>query len=150
MRSTTTGIIGVGYEGRDLDRFVDDLLGRGVGVLADVRLTPLSRKPGFSKRALAEAVTDAGIDYLHLRELGNPKDNRPGFAGDRTELTAARRRYADLLGDQAGDALDRLAVLAQNELVAVMCFEADEHRCHRHVVLAQVRRRLAAGDLVLA
>jgi uncharacterized protein (DUF488 family) len=150
MRSTTTGIIGVGYEGQNLDDFVANLIGRGIGVLADVRLTPLSRKPGFSKRALAEAVTDAGIDYLHLRELGNPKDNRPGFAGDQRALTTARRRYADLLGDQAGDALDRLAVLAQNELVAVMCFEADEHRCHRHVVLTQVRRRLAAGDLVVA
>lgn len=143
MMLETTGIIGVGYEGLDLDAFVGRLLARGVDVLADVRLTPLSRKRGFSKRALAEAVSTAGIEYLHLRQLGNPKINRPGFAGARHELLAARGRYAELLDDEvAAAALDRLAQLAGSGCVAVMCFEADEERCHRHVIMSEVRTRL--------
>ncbi|GAA3465427.1 hypothetical protein GCM10018963_74400 [Saccharothrix longispora] len=137
------GVVGVGYEGLDVEGFVSRLTDLGVRVLADVRLTPISRKRGFSKRALAETLSEAGVEYLHLRELGNPKDNRPGFAGDDVALSRARGRYADLLDVGAADsALDRLAVLAGEWRVAVMCFEADEERCHRHVVLEAVRARL--------
>jgi uncharacterized protein (DUF488 family) len=138
-----SGVVGVGYEGLDVEGFVSRLVDLGAGVLADVRLTPISRKRGFSKRALAEAVSAAGVEYLHLRELGNPKDNRPGFSGDAAALTEARGRYAELLGlEDAGTALDRLAALAGERRVAVMCFEADEERCHRQVVLRAVRARL--------
>jgi uncharacterized protein (DUF488 family) len=136
------GVTGVGYEGLDVDAFVSKLVELEVDVLADVRLTPISRKRGFSKTALAAAVSEAGVEYLHLRALGNPKDNRPGFAGDAAELSQARGRYAELLtADEAGNALDRLAELAEDHRVAVMCFEADEERCHRHVVLREVRNR---------
>ncbi|MFD7655237.1 DUF488 family protein [Actinosynnema sp. NPDC059797] len=139
-------MVGVGYEGLDVEGFVSRLSDLGVQVLADVRLTPISRKKGFSKRALAEALSSAGVEYLHLRELGNPKDNRPGFAGDGAALSQARGRYAELLDVEAADgALDRLTVLARQRRVAVMCFEADEERCHRHVVLQAIRARL---DLV--
>jgi uncharacterized protein (DUF488 family) len=114
-----------------------------VDVLADVRLTPISRKRGFGKTALGEAVAAVGIEYVHLRELGNPKSNRAGFGGGPEELADARRRYAALLTqDVAQVALDRLAELARRRHVAVLCFEADESRCHRHVVLHEVRRRL--------
>ncbi|MEU6365372.1 DUF488 family protein [Streptomyces sp. NPDC046931] len=37
------------YEGRDIDSFVASLLDAQIDVVADVRLTPISRKPGFSK-----------------------------------------------------------------------------------------------------
>ncbi len=50
-----------------------------VNVLVDVRLTPLSRKPGMSKRQLADALTAVGVEYLHLPALGNPRDNRDAF-----------------------------------------------------------------------
>jgi hypothetical protein len=33
----------------------------------------------MSKRKLAAALADAGIDYMHLPALGNPKDNRQPF-----------------------------------------------------------------------
>ena len=138
------GVVGVGYEGLDVEGFVSRLADLRVRVLVDVRLTPISRKRGFSKRALAEAVTGAGLEYLHMRELGNPKDNRPGFAGDDAALSRARERYAELLGVRDADgALDQLVALAGERRVAVMCFEADEERCHRHVVLAAVRARLS-------
>src|SRR5215475_5885808 len=88
-------IVGVGYEGRTIDDFVVDLAARGVEVLADVRLTPISRKKGFSKRQLAQALAAVGITYQHLPELGNPKDNRAGFAGDNDELNRARSLFSE-------------------------------------------------------
>jgi uncharacterized protein (DUF488 family) len=143
MQVQAAGIVGTGYEGTDLDSFISYLTEQRISVLADVRLTPISRKRGFSKRALAEALAAAGISYLHLRSLGNPKVNRAGFSGDDEQLLDARHRYATLLNQEAAlAALDELAEHAQHQRVAVMCFEADESRCHRHVVLTEVRSRL--------
>ena len=137
------GVVGVGYEGRDAEQFVHELVTAGVGVVVDVRLTPISRKRGFSKRALAENLEAAGIRYEHLRALGNPKDNRAGFAGEDDELRAALDRYSALLGAaDAVAALDRVAELAVSNRVAVLCFEAHDHRCHRQVVLSQVDEQL--------
>ncbi|MFI7674196.1 DUF488 family protein [Actinophytocola sp. NPDC049390] len=137
------GVVGVGYEGRDVEQFVDELLAARVDVVVDVRLTPISRKRGFSKRALAEYLEAAGIRYEHLRALGNPKDNRAAFSGDSDELHAALDRYSTLLADaDAAAALDRVTELAASERVAVLCFEAHDHRCHRQVVLSRVDEQL--------
>ncbi|TDD68485.1 DUF488 domain-containing protein [Jiangella aurantiaca] len=127
------GVIGVGYEGHTIESFVADLAASGVGLVADVRLTPMSRKAGFSKRGLAAALAAAGIDYVHLPALGNPRDNRVPFAaGDH----AARQRYADRLAEPEGQAaLDLLAEESAARLVALLCLEADQSRCHRQAVL---------------
>src|SRR5690242_2165106 len=102
-------IIGVGYEGGTVEQVIGDLILAGVSVLVDVRLTPLSRKPGFSKRALSTQLTAAGIDYVHLPELGNPKWNRPGFAADGAEREEARNNYRNgLRSPDAVAALDRI------------------------------------------
>lgn len=107
------GVVGVGYEGQHAEQFVDELRSAGVDVVVDVRLTPISRKRGFSKRSLAEHLESAGIRYEHLRALGNPKDNRAGFAGDANELRSALARYDELLADtDAAAALDRVTELA--------------------------------------
>ncbi|GAB7041545.1 MULTISPECIES: DUF488 domain-containing protein [Catenuloplanes] len=142
-----TGLVGVGYEGRAIDEFVEDLVDRGVAHLVDVRLTPISRKRGFSKTALGNALTAAGIRYDHRRELGNPKANRAGFGGADEELFEARAVYAGLLQDGAAEhTLDELARAATRELVALLCFESDESRCHRHVVLRELARRISAAE----
>lgn len=137
------GVVGVGYEGQQAEQFVGELQSTGVDVVVDVRLTPISRKRGFSKRLLAEYLDAVGIRYEHLRALGNPKDNRAGFAGDADALRSALARYDDLLADaDAAAALDRVTELAMSSRVAVLCFEASDHRCHRQVVLSRVDARL--------
>jgi uncharacterized protein (DUF488 family) len=136
-------VVGVGYEGQHAEQFVDELRSAGVDVVVDVRLTPISRKPGFSKRSLAEHLASAGIGYEHFRALGNPKENRAGFAGDDAALRAATSRYETVLDtEESAAALDRLTQLASTNLVAVLCFEATEQRCHRHVVLSRVEQHL--------
>jgi uncharacterized protein (DUF488 family) len=135
-------IVGVGYEGLGLPAFLDRLRRSGTATLVDVRLTPLSRKPGFSKTALAAALQDAGIGYRHLRALGNPRDNRPGFGGSPTELRSARATFAGRLDTAPGAAaLDRILELATAGPISLLCFEADEQRCHRYVVLERLRDR---------
>ncbi|MBD8583061.1 DUF488 domain-containing protein [Frigoribacterium sp. CFBP 8766] len=141
MTTTSGALLGVGYEGLDIDAFISRLRLRGVQVVVDVRLNPLSRKRGFSKVALASALAGAGIEYRHLRALGNPKDNRAGFALEDEAGQLSRTRYSEeLKSDSARAALVELSSLAEYRKVAVMCFEADESTCHRAIVLAVVEQ----------
>lgn len=147
--SASPGLWSVGYEGRDIDGFVAALREARIEVVADVRLTPISRKPGFSKTRLGNALGEAGIDYLHLRNLGNPKDNRAPFWEGR--IAEGQARFRGLLCSEAaqGD-LDRLATRARQVRVAVLCFEKDEQRCHRRVVLETIQARTALPVTPLA
>jgi hypothetical protein len=87
----------------------------GLRTLVDVRLTPISRKPGFSKRRLTEALTESGIEYVHLPVLGNSKWNRAGLAGMPAELDEARAAYIEhISGDQAREAIKLIADMAVN------------------------------------
>lgn len=145
MWTESSGIIGIGYQGRTLDEFIDGLSKWGVTALVDVRMTPISRKKGFSKTALSEALAGAGIEYLHYRDLGNPKTNRDGFwEPGTTAHREARDTYRELLaGDAAVAAVRELARRASSQKVAVLCFEEEERCCHRSLVLEEVKSRLS-------
>jgi uncharacterized protein (DUF488 family) len=133
-------VISVGYEGRDINEFVRDLARRGVTVLADVRLNAVSRRHGFSKTALSHALHAAGIEYVHLRSLGNPRENRARFAGD--DIARGRDTFRRVLkSDSAQADLDLLRDLASSTVVAVLCVERDEQRCHRRVVIEALASR---------
>ena len=67
------GVIGIGYEGENVDSLVAKLLAWKIAVLVDVRLNAISRKRGFSKRSLSEALDAVGITYVHLPNLGQPQ-----------------------------------------------------------------------------
>lgn len=135
------GIVSVGYEGRDLDSFVDLLVANRVATLADVRLNAISRRVGFSKTRLAHALSDAGIEYVHLRCLGNPKENRERFRKGPLEEGIAHFRQV-LASAEAEQALSDLGSKASSGIVGVMCFEADHRHCHRDVVVADLLSRV--------
>ena len=117
------------------ERLVAWLVAREVAVLADVRLNPISRKPGMSKTKLSSAIEAAGFRYMHVRALGNPSDNRLAFASD----GEARRRYEELLSKpSAEEALFELEALANERRVALLCVEADERACHRQLIMQRL------------
>ena len=96
-----TVAVGLGYEGRDVDAFVRDIIAMGMATLVDVRLNPISREPGFSRRRLSEVLAEHGIGYVHLPQLGNPKWNRAGFAaGTRAGASPDCRRRRRCRGRQ--------------------------------------------------
>ena len=72
----------IGYEGLTIGGFIRCLKKAGVETVVDVRELPLSHKPGFSKRALGEALAKAGLAYEHWPELGCPKPIRRRFRID--------------------------------------------------------------------
>lgn len=143
-----TALVSIGYEGRTLEDLVHKLRELRVASLADVRLTPLSRKPGLSKTRLGQALRGSGIDYVHFRALGNPRDNREVFrSGD---AAAGCLRFAKILeAPDATEALERLEGLAREDRTAILCFERDHTRCHRQVIIDEVSQRLGAAAPVV-
>jgi len=138
----------IGYEGVTLAAFLAALREAGVTTLVDVRDAPVSRKKGFSKRDLAAALQEAGIAYVHLRWLGNPKPGREaGRAGDIE--TYHRHYFARLATPEAQAALAEAARLADAGGACLMCFERDPAHCHRTLVAKALGERmtLAIEDL---
>jgi uncharacterized protein (DUF488 family) len=131
-------LLSVGYERRSPEEFIELLAFWRMEVLVDVRLTPVSRRKGFSKRALASLLTDADVEYRHAPELGNPSNNREGFRG--ADIAAARARYAERLDDGAGPALSELTLLARRARLGLLCVERDAEACHRWVICERAQR----------
>ena len=139
MHTSPAGrLISVGYEGRSADELVMNLTELGVSVLVDVRLNPISRKKGLSKSGLATTLAEAGILYVHHRELGNPKNNRDGLrSGDPASVAI----FDGLLdGLEARAAIRHVSELLEDEVVALLCFERDHSQCHRAVVTRRITR----------
>jgi uncharacterized protein (DUF488 family) len=132
----------VGYEGATVHTFLEALREAGVELLVDVRAVASSRRPGFAKSALAANVQGAGIDYLHLRDLGTPA---PGRAAARAGRHADMRRIflAHLATEPAQAALDALADIVQSgRRVCLLCLEADPTHCHRALVAEALAARV--------
>lgn len=133
----THGIVSVGYEGRSIHDFVAALEEAGVQTVADVRLNAISRKAGFSKTRLKNALAAAGIDYLHMRSLGNAKENRSPFWDGR--IDEGRRVFREAIQNpEAESSLGELSALVRDQVVAVLCFETDVEKCHRKVIIDEV------------
>jgi len=82
-------IFTIGYEHSRPEAVLSALKGAGVQILLDTRAVAASRKPGFSKRALAAALDQAGIVYLHLQKLGTPADGRAAARAGRLDTLCA-------------------------------------------------------------
>ncbi len=121
----------MGYEGRTLDEFVAALVEAGVRRVIDVRELPLSRRKGFSKTKLNDALADAGIEYVHLRAAGNP------FRDLRKNIERCLRMYRGYIEGQPEviDELDRLTV---GGTTALLCVEADPESCHRSILVEEM------------
>lgn len=134
LAKARAGLLTIGYEGKCLETYLNQLLRAGATVLCDVRRNPLSRKYGFSKKSLSGACESLGIRYEHIPELGIPSE-------DRRELKT-QADYDALFADYERESLplqtEALATIRSwikaGESVALTCFELHPHQCHRHCV----------------
>ncbi len=130
----------IGYEGRALDELIAILASNKIDRVIDIRGLPLSRRRGFSKTPLGAALAAVGIEYLHMREAGNPyrklKDTIP-----RGELLAKYK--AHIAG--ARDTVESVAEQARGRRVALLCYEAEPAECHRSLLAPRVAKLLGAG-----
>lgn len=110
--------------------FLAALQEAGVEVVADVRAIAASRRPGFSKNALAANLHEAGIEYRQFRALGTPPDGRAAARGH--DLPKLKRIYAGQLElPEAIAAGAELSDLVHHRRVALLCYEREPAFCHR-------------------
>lgn len=133
---TSTGTIWtVGHSILPAEDFIALLAPSHIGLVADVRRFPVSRRhPQFDRDALAAILARSGIEYLHL----------PGLGGRREPLADSRntgwretgfRGYADYMETDAfAAAMARLLAAAAGTRTALMCAEKDWRGCHRGLV----------------
>jgi uncharacterized protein (DUF488 family) len=132
-------IFTIGYEGAELAAFLSALTRFDISLLIDVRELPLSRKRGFSKRALGDAVAARDIGYMHFKELGDPKPGRE--AARRGDYSSFRLIFARRLKEAGAiDALGRIEQLCKKNKVCLMCFERSPEYCHRAMIAAELSR----------
>ncbi|HEY5211282.1 MAG TPA: DUF488 domain-containing protein [Stellaceae bacterium] len=122
----------IGYEGMRIDDFLDKMQQEKIKLVVDVRALPLSRKRGFSKTALAAALTQVGIRYAHRVALGTPKPIRARYKHDH-DFAALRVEFEKYLAHQTLS-LQQLVELVRDTRACLLCFEADPALCHRSLV----------------
>ena len=122
----------IGHSTRSEREFLGMLQQHSIATLIDVRTIPRSRwNPQFDKTSLQKSVTQAGMEYLHMPELGglrkpspesiNQAWKNPGFQG-----------YADYMQTPAfEEALVKIIDFGWRDRIALMCAEAFYAKCHR-------------------
>jgi uncharacterized protein (DUF488 family) len=127
----------IGYERRSLGELLNLLSYAGVRRLVDVRELPLSRRRGFSKSSLAASLADVGVQYEHVKPLGNPRENRNRYrAGD---IRGGARVFHGHLHNDSYPALLQLAASLGDEPICLLCFERDHAACHRDIIVESLR-----------
>lgn len=137
-KPAAAGLLTIGYEGKCLETYLNQLLRAGVTLLCDVRRNPLSRKYGFSKSTLSHACEGVGIRYEHLPQLGIASEERRELntQADYDALFADYERKS--LPQQTAALAMIQSWIAEGQRVALTCFELHSHQCHRHCVAEAV------------
>lgn len=123
----------IGYEGRSLEIFLDLLLARRITRVIDIRALPLSRRRGFSKTPLRSALEHAGVDYIHIREAGNP------FRHLKHDIKASLSSYEKYLASEP-DIVELVERAALGQRATLLCVEREACNCHRSILAEQLRR----------
>lgn len=142
----------IGHSTRPIEEFVGMLRANGIERLVDVRSHPGSRRhPQFGKDALSASLGAAGIEYVHMPELGGRRKARAD-SPNTAWRNESFRGYADYtMTEEFGAGLARLIEMAGERPTAIMCAEALWWQCHRGLIADALKVRGArvlhiAGD----
>jgi len=145
-RHAVPSFVSIGYEKKDTNSFLDELDEAGVQILVDIRESAFSRRPDFRKAKLTELLSTRGIEYIHLRDAGNPfrllKD------GDIAEcLNLYRQHFLDHpeIVDSVIVKVEDIA--RQYSTIAFLCYEKLSAECHRSVLFEFLTANNVAFDL---
>lgn len=133
-----TGMSTIGYEGKDIDQFLYDLIKNKITLVIDVRRNPFSMKYGFTMNKLVLYLEKIGIKYIHMPELGIESEKRKSLNTEQ-DYKKLFKEYSIYLSSKKEE-LEHLKELSKKEKVALLCFEADPKKCHRGVIAEELRK----------
>jgi uncharacterized protein (DUF488 family) len=141
----------IGHSTRDLEAFAGLLAGPGIGLVADVRRFPGSRRyPHFNREALEAELGRLGIAYRHFGDLGGRRGKRRPDSPNTGWRVEAFNAFADYMDTPEFEAaLTDLIECAGRSRTAIMCSEAVPWRCHRRLIAdAMVVRGWTVLDII--
>ncbi|MDD4254910.1 MAG: DUF488 family protein [Methanofollis sp.] len=133
-----TGMSTIGYEGKDIDQFLYDLVKNKITLVIDVRRNPFSMKYGFTMNKLVSYLEKMGIKYVHMPELGIGSEKRKDLKTEQDYKKLFMEYSTHLISKK--EELEHLKKLSKKEKVALLCFEADPKKCHRGVIAEELRK----------
>lgn len=137
--ASITRLLTIGYEGAEINDFIATLQASEVKTLIDVRELPLSRKHGFSKNSLRDQLKCAGISYLHVKQLGDPKPGRDAARAGR--MDDFRRIFGKHIKQEASQAaLLGVVPVIESGGACLLCFERCHTDCHRSIVADELAK----------
>lgn len=120
----------VGYEGKSVDEFFNDLLAAGISGILDVRANPVSRKYGFAKRSMSRIAGYLGLVYHHMPELGITGEYRSSLS-DFESYQRLLNKYEKTMLPRCRRQLREAINLLKSRPLALLCMERDVRCCHR-------------------
>ena len=133
------GLFSIGYEGHDIDSFLDVLIQNQIQLIADLRYNPFSMNTVFTKSKLIYYLENVGIGYLHVPELGIDGKYRKNLDSD-TDYRKLFAFYSESILPYQKEKVVEIAEKGSRSRVAMMCFEHDKDHCHRGVVSNELER----------
>ncbi len=129
----------IGYEGKDIDQFLNLLVQNKIELLIDIRRNPFSMNFFFTKEALMKKLKDVDIDYIHIPELGIESAERKGL-NTKEDYERLFERYKKTLPYKEVY-INRITELGKEKRIALLCYEADIRFCHRREVANVIKHK---------
>jgi hypothetical protein len=121
----------IGYEGGSVENYLNRLIENDIRILVDVRKNPISRKYGFSKNTLAKLLSQVGIEYIHIPELGIESTDRKSL-NSQSDYDRLFNTYENSVLQEQTEALQQvLDIFSDKRRIALTCFEKEHIQCHR-------------------
>lgn len=137
-KKTEKGIITIGYEGRDIDNFLNKLTENNVDSLVDVRKKAFSMNFCYTKSNLERFLKSIGIKYFHIPELGIESEDRKNL-DSKTDYNRLFKKYREELHLKK-DYIDKIIQLSKKQKIALLCYESDVNLCHRGQIAEAIRK----------
>ncbi|MCX6815869.1 MAG: DUF488 domain-containing protein [Candidatus Aenigmarchaeota archaeon] len=132
-------VYSIGYQGRNIEEFLNMLKKNEIKVLIDTRKSGLSRKPYFSRNALKQKVEKRGIKFIGLSEVGAPKEFRE-YLKETGNLNNFFKMYRKHI--VKNNLFDNLGSHINGERTCIMCFERNPYECHRLVLSDMINENM--------
>ncbi len=123
----------IGYEGKNIEEFINILIQNDIRLLCDVRKNPLSRKFGFSKSKLKHITGTVGIKYVHIPDLGIESNKRKSLEAIQ-DYKCLFSYYTKKLPNLTPSLEQVFSLLRSKVRIVLMCYEKEPEMCHRHVI----------------
>jgi uncharacterized protein (DUF488 family) len=138
----------LGYEKRNISEYIKILQDAKIDKLIDVREIAWSHKRDFCKKNLRNYLANSKIDYVHIKELGNPKIIRKSGLSSKQIL----QNYKSYL-KETESGIDYLKevinqAIEKGKNICLTCYEKEHKECHRSIITGLIKDRILSLDVI--